>query len=157
MYQLSNIDSKEGPKFSEMSIKNTEENKRSLVMFRLFIRTLRKGFWVFTSKAHALNHVEFDKEMDVATTTMTNEVKEGYFTVFTVQGKETQRFVIELGNLTNPAFLSLLEQAREEYGFEQKGALSLPCRPQELQKILSDSKAKHAVAEGWPTTNATIY
>ncbi|XWS43563.1 hypothetical protein CRYUN_Cryun16bG0114800 [Craigia yunnanensis] len=126
-------------------------------MFRLFVGTLRKGFWVFASKAHALNHVEFDEEMDVAAT-MTNEVKEGYFTVFTVQGKETQRFVIELGNLTNPAFLSLLEQAREEYGFEQKGVLSLPCRPQELQKILSDrKKAKHAVDKGWHTTNAAIY
>ena len=124
-------------------------------MFRLFIRTLQKGFWVFASKAHALNHAEFDKEMDVSTT-MSKEVREG-FTVFTVQGKETQRFVIELDNLTNPAFLSLLEQAQEEFGFEQKGALSLPCRPQELQKILDDRKAKHAVAEGWPTTNASIY
>lgn len=111
---------------------------------------------VIASRAHALNHVGFDKEMDVATT-MAEEVSEGYFTVLTVQGNETQRFVIELDNLKDPAFLSLLEQAEEEYGFEQKGALSLPCRPQELQKILDDRKAKHAVAHGWPTTNVIMY
>lgn len=88
---------------------------------------------------------------------MAKEVREGYFTVVTSQGKETQRFVIELDNLTSPSFLSLLEQAQEEYGFEQKGALSPPCRPQELQKILDERKAKHAVSIGWPTANATIY
>ena len=59
-----------------------------------------------------------------------------------------------LDNLTNPAFLSLLDQAQEEYGFQQKGALSLPCRPQELQKILEDWKAEHADSEGWATCNA---
>ncbi|KAE8729327.1 putative SAUR-like auxin-responsive protein family [Hibiscus syriacus] len=63
-------------------------------------------------------------------------VKEGYFTVFAVKGMKTQRYVVELYNLSNPAILSLLELAREEYGFQQKGALCLPCGPRELQDIL---------------------
>ena len=138
-----------------MSIKNTEESKRSLVMFRLFIGTLRKGFWVSATSGSALNQVEFDEEMDVATT-VPDDVKEGYFTVFTVKGKETQRFVIELDNLTNPAFLSLLEQAREEYGFQQKGVLSLPCRPQELLEILEHGKANEAGAQGWTKCVASL-
>ncbi|XWS43564.1 hypothetical protein CRYUN_Cryun16bG0114900 [Craigia yunnanensis] len=80
-----------------------------------------------------INDVEFDEEINLATP-KPDDVAEGCFTVFAVQGKETQRFVIELDNLTNTAFLNLLEKAQEEYGFQQKGALSLPCRPRELQK-----------------------
>ncbi|XVF55503.1 hypothetical protein PTKIN_Ptkin06aG0041200 [Pterospermum kingtungense] len=115
-------------------------------MFRPFFRKLRKGFWVSAASiGPALN--QFDEEMDVATTTvLPDDVKEGYFTVFAVKGKETQRFVIELDNLTNPAFLSLLEMAREEYGFQQKGVLSLPCRPQELLEILKHGKVNEAAA-----------
>ncbi|XVF07858.1 hypothetical protein REPUB_Repub06bG0175900 [Reevesia pubescens] len=116
-------------------------------MFTPFFLKLRKGFWVSASRGPAFNQVEFDEEnqeMDMATTVLPDDVKEGYFTVFAVKGKETQRFVIELGNLRNPAFLSLLEQAREEYGFQQTGVLSLPCRPQELQEILEHGKVNEA-------------
>ncbi|EOY07903.1 SAUR-like auxin-responsive protein family, putative [Theobroma cacao] len=116
-------------------------------MFRPFLQKIRKGFHVSLSRGQAvINDVEVDEEINVATP-MSDDVGAGYFTVFAVQGKETQRFVIELDNLTNPAFLSLLEQAGEEYGFHQKGVLSLPCRPQELQKILQDWEAEHADTE----------
>ncbi|XVF76429.1 hypothetical protein PTKIN_Ptkin13bG0265500 [Pterospermum kingtungense] len=115
-------------------------------MFRPFLQKLRKGFHVSTSRGPAAlinDIVEFDEETNVATP-VPGDVEEGYFAVFAVQGKETQRFVIELNNLANPAFLSLLDQAEEEYGFQQNGALSLPCHPQELQKILHDWQAEHA-------------
>ncbi|OMO72468.1 Auxin responsive SAUR protein [Corchorus capsularis] len=105
-------------------------------MFTPFFQIPRKGFWVSSAaRAPSFNHYS---EFDEAVIGVPNDVKEGYFTVFAVKGTETQRFVIELNNLTNPAFLSLLEQAGEEYGFKQKGVLSLPCRPQELQAILED-------------------
>ena len=55
-----------------------------------------------------------------------------------------------------PEFLSLLDQTWEEYGFRQKGALSLPCRPHELQEILEHSKENNAGIESWTTCNATI-
>ncbi|KAG4130420.1 hypothetical protein ERO13_D09G142480v2 [Gossypium hirsutum] len=106
------------------------------MMFTPFFRKLRKGLSVSASRGPALNQEDFDEEQEVASPTVPDDVKEGYFTVFTVKGKEAQRYVIELDNLTNPGFLSLLELAREEYGFQQKGVLCLPCRPQELQDIL---------------------
>ncbi|GMI96597.1 SMALL AUXIN UPREGULATED RNA 48 [Hibiscus trionum] len=109
-------------------------------MFRTFFRKLRKGLWVSASRGPALNRVVFDGGLEVATPAVPDDVKEGYFTVVAVTRKETQRYVIELDNLTNPAFLSLLELAREEYGFQQKGVLCLPCRPQELQDILQHWK-----------------
>ncbi|KAK2654969.1 hypothetical protein Ddye_008021, partial [Dipteronia dyeriana] len=74
-----------------------------------------------------------DEELMVA-----EDVKEGNFAVFAVKGEETQRFVVELRYLTNPQFLRLLELAEEEYGFNQNGALKVPCRPQELHRILQD-------------------
>lgn len=61
------------------------------------------------------------------------ELEVAKFVVLAVNGDETQKFVVELCFLKNPEFLCLLEMAEEDYGFEQK-ALTLPCRPQELQK-----------------------
>ncbi|XVE76138.1 hypothetical protein DITRI_Ditri12bG0149200 [Diplodiscus trichospermus] len=122
-------------------------------MFMPFLQKIRKGFHVSTSGGSFSNDFEFDEDLNIAAP-LPDDVGEGYFTVFAVKGNETQRFVVELDNLTNPEFLSLLDQAQEEYGFQQKGALSLPCRPQQLQKILEDWKAEHADVEGWATCNA---
>ncbi|KAK2654970.1 hypothetical protein Ddye_008022 [Dipteronia dyeriana] len=77
-----------------------------------------------------------DDHDEVAATMVPDDVNEGHFVVVAVKGEETQSFVVELGYLKNPKFLRLLEQAEEEYGFKQNGALTLPCRPDELQKIL---------------------
>ncbi|XP_016673076.1 auxin-responsive protein SAUR36 [Gossypium hirsutum] len=108
------------------------KNRRGLMMFRPFFQKLRKGFSSSAySASPALNHSKFDEDMSV------------------VKGEETQRFLIELDHLTNPEFLSLLDQAREEYGFHQKGVLTLPCRPQELQEILRHSKGSNACTESW--------
>ncbi|KAL8496558.1 hypothetical protein ACS0TY_020302 [Phlomoides rotata] len=45
------------------------------------------------------------------------DVKEGHFAVVAVDDDELKRFVVPLTFLTQPSFLSLLEQAAEEYGF----------------------------------------
>ncbi|XP_057744495.1 auxin-responsive protein SAUR72-like [Arachis stenosperma] len=109
-------------------------------MIRAFVGSIiRKGLSVLfvairgsgSSEEHLMY---FNDEVD-------DETVEGYFTVLATKGKETRRFSVELDCLTDPAFLGLLDQAEEEYGFRQKGAISVPCRPQELQKILDDMKA----------------
>ncbi|CAL1404190.1 unnamed protein product [Linum trigynum] len=70
------------------------------------------------------------------------DVKEGHFAVLAVEGvEEPQRFVVPLTCLTHPTFLRLLEQAAEEYGFDGGrgyGALTVPCRPEELERILAE-------------------
>ncbi|KAK7345528.1 hypothetical protein VNO77_16132 [Canavalia gladiata] len=65
---------------------------------------------------------------------------EGHFVVLAKNGEETKRFVVELHYLSEPAFLGLLERAKEEYGFNQKGVLVIPCHPQELEKILEEPR-----------------
>ncbi|EOY34460.1 hypothetical protein QUC31_018426 [Theobroma cacao] len=66
------------------------------------------------------------------------DVKEGHFAVVAECGEEPRRFVVPLSYLTHPRFLMLLEQAAEEYGFDREGALAIPCRPSELERILAE-------------------
>ncbi|CAK8543880.1 unnamed protein product [Lathyrus sativus] len=65
-------------------------------------------------------------------------VPEGYFVVVAMQGEERKRFVLELEYLRDSRFMKLLEEAKEEYGYEQEGAIAVPCRPQELEKIIEN-------------------
>ncbi|TMW94534.1 hypothetical protein EJD97_010120 [Solanum chilense] len=69
-----------------------------------------------------------------------NDVKEGHFAILSVNPvEEPKRFIVELHCLTNPSFLKLLKQAENEYGFQQKGVLEVPCSAAELQEILGAS------------------
>ncbi|XP_020234412.1 auxin-induced protein 6B [Cajanus cajan] len=104
-------------------------------MFRYFVERMQKGLSLFGPRRPAFSYFS----EDCATT---DDVMEGYFVVLAIKGQETKRFIVSLEYLTDPAFLELLDEAREEYGFTQQGALALPCRPQELQKILDAPKAK---------------
>ncbi|XP_074356391.1 protein SMALL AUXIN UP-REGULATED RNA 12-like [Apium graveolens] len=70
------------------------------------------------------------------------DVKEGHFAVIAEEEDEMERFVVPLTYLSHPTFLSLLEQAADEYGFDHGGALTIPCRPADLQKILAQEMDK---------------
>ncbi|GMI71205.1 hypothetical protein HRI_000789800 [Hibiscus trionum] len=132
------------------------ESKRGLMMFLPFFEKLRKGF---SSSAHGssstLDQSKFDEDMSVGKA-VPGDVKEGYFAVSTGEGNETQRFVIELGHLTNPEFLCLLDQSQDEYGTHQKGVLSLPCQAHELEEILEHSRESNVFTESWDICNATV-
>uniref|UniRef100_A0A7N1A4K1 Small auxin up regulated protein n=1 Tax=Kalanchoe fedtschenkoi TaxID=63787 RepID=A0A7N1A4K1_KALFE len=69
-----------------------------------------------------------------------HDVKEGHFAVIAMDDRQNRatRFVIPLTCLDHPVFLTFLARAAEEYGFDGEGALTLPCRPRELERILSD-------------------
>lgn len=82
---------------------------------------------------------EFDYEVgDDESTPVPEDVKEGHFAVVAVDAEEPKRFVVPLSCLTNPTFLRLLEAAAEEYGFDHEGALTVPCRPSEIERILAE-------------------
>lgn len=70
--------------------------------------------------------------------TVPEDVKEGHFAVIAMKGEQPKRFVISLSYLSHPRFLKLLERAAEEYGFDHEGALTIPCRPSELEMILAE-------------------
>ncbi|XP_020597748.1 auxin-induced protein 15A-like, partial [Phalaenopsis equestris] len=62
------------------------------------------------------------------------DVPEGYMPVYV--GQEKRRFVIPMTYLGQPVFRLLLEKAADEFGFDQMGALTLPCEIETFKFIL---------------------
>ncbi|GFP88766.1 auxin-induced protein 10a5 [Phtheirospermum japonicum] len=59
-------------------------------------------------------------------------IPKGCFAVTVGQGDELRRFVIPVAYVNHPLFLQLLKEAEEEYGFEQKGPINIPCHVEEF-------------------------
>ncbi|WVZ05744.1 auxin-responsive protein SAUR71-like [Vigna radiata var. radiata] len=76
-------------------------------------------------------------------------VKHGHFVVIATQGWKPERFFIELGYLDHPDFVKLLEQAEEEFGFSQVGALAIPCQPDELKRIIGRENNRNKGITCW--------
>nr|GMD27247.1 auxin-responsive protein SAUR50-like [Ipomoea batatas] len=105
--------------------------KYNVMNLKTVVQMFQKSF--VPDKRSTTNHSEeFEDSKDVA-----NDVKEGHFAVMAVDDEKLKRFIVPLSCLTHPSFLRLLEKAAEEYGFEHEGALMLPCRPSELEKIIA--------------------
>lgn len=51
------------------------------------------------------------------------------------EGEEQQRFVIPVVYVNHPLFEKLLKEAEEEYGFEQKGTITIPCHVSDFQYV----------------------
>ncbi|ESR43405.1 hypothetical protein WN944_004829 [Citrus x changshan-huyou] len=59
----------------------------------------------------------------------------GFFAVYV--GEEQERFVVPTGFLSHPLFKMLLEKSYNEFGFEQKDRLVVPCSVSTFQEIVS--------------------
>ncbi|EOA32774.1 hypothetical protein CARUB_v10016084mg [Capsella rubella] len=103
--------------------------------FKIFVRKLQTCC-LFTRFSKRVGHCgEFEEEGNAAWM-IPSDVKEGHVAVIAVEGERAKRFILELEELNKPEFLRLLEQAREEFGFQLRGPLTIPCQPEEVQKIL---------------------
>lgn len=51
------------------------------------------------------------------------------------EGEEQQRFIIPVLYFSHPLFLRLLKEAEEEYGFDQKGTITIPCHVEEFRYV----------------------
>ncbi|GMN39210.1 hypothetical protein TIFTF001_008441 [Ficus carica] len=116
-----------------------EKGATTFIKLRHFVGKLRKRFSLLAATKKATD-CDFDEEELEVQTTVPDDVKEGHFAVVAVNGAEKKRFIVKIDCLNNsPTFQRLLEQAEEEYGFEQTGPLVVPCRPDDLDKILSST------------------
>nr|XP_043637632.1 auxin-induced protein 15A-like [Erigeron canadensis] len=52
-------------------------------------------------------------------------------------GEERRRFVVPTGYLSHPLFKMLLDKASDEFGFEQKNGLVVPCSVAAFQEVVS--------------------
>ncbi|KAG4982157.1 hypothetical protein AAZX31_10G053700 [Glycine max] len=102
-----------------------------MMLIRSFVGKIEKGVSHFVHRRPPLND-----HFNEATSVLPDDVMEGYFAVLAIKDGESKRFIVGLHYLNDPAFIELLDQAQEEFGFRQQGTLIVPCQPQELQKIL---------------------
>ncbi|VVA97050.1 unnamed protein product [Arabis nemorensis] len=105
---------------------------------KLFMRKLRICCLFTRVSKRVENCGEFEEEGNAATM-IPRDVKKGQVAVVAVKGERAKRFVLELKELNKPEFMRLLEQAKEEFGFQLRGPLTIPCQPEEVQKILKGS------------------
>ncbi|KAL2478653.1 Auxin-responsive protein SAUR32 [Forsythia ovata] len=63
------------------------------------------------------------------------EVPKGCLAVMVGQGEEQQRFVIPVIYFNHPLFMQLLKETEEEYGFDQKGTITIPCHVEEFRCV----------------------
>ncbi|XP_074375340.1 auxin-responsive protein SAUR71-like [Apium graveolens] len=61
-------------------------------------------------------------------------VPEGHLPVYV--GEESERFVVNAELLNHPVFMKLLNISAQEYGYEQKGVLRIPCHVLVFEKVL---------------------
>ncbi|CAI9785920.1 unnamed protein product [Fraxinus pennsylvanica] len=111
------------------------KKKNGIEMLKLVVEKLQKSLLLGGNNSSDLD--EFDEELRESKN-LPNDVKEGHFAVIAGDDDELKRFIVPLSYLTHPSFLRLLEQAAEEYGFDHEGALTFPCRPSELEHILTE-------------------
>ncbi|KAG4982152.1 hypothetical protein JHK87_026901 [Glycine soja] len=115
------------------------------MMLRTFVGKIEMGISQFVHRRPPL------KNFNESTTTsvVPDDVREGYFAVLGTKGGESKRFVVSLHYLNDPAFLGLLDQAQEEFGFRKKGALSIPCQPQEFLRVAECREEKQQSCKGY--------
>ncbi|XP_039060663.1 auxin-responsive protein SAUR32-like [Hibiscus syriacus] len=63
------------------------------------------------------------------------DIPKGCVAIMVGQGEEQQRFVIPVIYINHPLFMELLKVAEEEYGFDQKGPITIPCHVEEFRNV----------------------
>ncbi|KAA0051102.1 auxin-responsive protein SAUR71-like [Cucumis melo var. makuwa] len=61
-------------------------------------------------------------------------VPQGHVPVYV--GEEMERFVVSAQLLNHPVFIELLDKSAQEYGYEQKGVLHIPCHVLLFERVL---------------------
>ncbi|KAI4322304.1 hypothetical protein L6164_022012 [Bauhinia variegata] len=117
---------------------NNSKKKGGIVKLKVVVEMLQKRLFIQGNRRSNSCYDEWEIEEACESGYVPEDVKEGHFAVMAEDGEEPKRFVVPLSCLTHPTFLRLLEQSAEEYGFDQEGALSIPCRPSELEEILAE-------------------
>ncbi|KAL3734057.1 hypothetical protein ACJRO7_023413 [Eucalyptus globulus] len=68
-------------------------------------------------------------------------VPEGHVPVYV--GEEMERFVVIAEMLNHPVFIGLLNRSAQEYGYEQQGALRIPCHVVVFERLLECLRLGH--------------
>ncbi|KAG4978636.1 hypothetical protein JHK82_037916 [Glycine max] len=141
--------------FSVRNSSSSSSKKKSvvggIVKFKFVVEKLQKRLLMGRNKEGC--------DSSLNSSYVPEDVKEGHFAVIAEGGEEQKRFVLPLSCLTNPTILKLLEQAEEEYGFDHGGAVTIPCRPCELESILAHQWHTQTTTTGprWTCRKSMLY
>ncbi|KAG4392903.1 hypothetical protein AAZX31_04G211900 [Glycine max] len=86
------------------------------------------------------HHQQQEKKEDL------KDIPKGCLAILVGQGEEQQRFVIPVMYMNHPLFMQLLKKAEEEYGFDQKGPITIPCHVEHfrsVQGLIDKDKSLH--------------
>ncbi|KAL0344799.1 UNVERIFIED_CONTAM: Auxin-responsive protein SAUR50 [Sesamum radiatum] len=75
------------------------------------------------------------RDNDGGASSPTTTTPTGTFVVYV--GDDRQRFVVPTGYLSHPLFKILLEKAYNEFGFNQRNGLVMPCSVAAFQEVVS--------------------
>ncbi|KAJ0980422.1 hypothetical protein J5N97_008677 [Dioscorea zingiberensis] len=65
-----------------------------------------------------------------------SETPKGYVPVLVVAGERSERFMLRVELFKHPFIVALLQRAAEEFGFQQRGVIRLPCDVEEFRRAL---------------------
>lgn len=68
------------------------------------------------------------------------DVPKGHFVVYV--GENRSRYIVPISILNMPEFLSLLQQAEEEFGFDHDMGLTIPCEEHVFESLVSFLRQK---------------
>ncbi|OMO97817.1 Auxin responsive SAUR protein [Corchorus olitorius] len=85
------------------------------------------NFHLHIPHLHGFHHQHEKKEL--------KDIPKGCLAILVGQGEEQQRFVIPVIYINHPLFMQLLKEAEEEYGFDQKGPITIPCHVEEFRNV----------------------
>ncbi|OIV92508.1 hypothetical protein TanjilG_02271 [Lupinus angustifolius] len=74
-----------------------------------------------------------------------SDVPEGHVPIYV--GDEMERFVVSTELFHHPIFVKLLNQSAQEYGYEHKGVLRLPCHVIVFERVLDALLLGHDTRE----------
>ncbi|XP_057950772.1 auxin-responsive protein SAUR32 [Malania oleifera] len=91
-----------------------------------------KSFHLHFPLHHHHHHHDHQKDSNGG---ISREIPKGCLAIMVGQGEEQQRFIIPVIYVNHPLFMQLLKEAEEEYGFDQKGPITIPCHVAEFQHV----------------------
>lgn len=84
--------------------------------------------------ANVMNSGDSDEDSSCHSPEPPPDVPKGYLAVYV--GPELRRFIIPTSYLSHSLFKVLLEKAEEEFGFDNNGALTIPCEIETFKYLL---------------------
>ncbi|KAJ0547535.1 putative small auxin-up RNA [Helianthus annuus] len=127
------------PKYYQVFIGLNMFQPRFSSIKKLAKKVTRRGIHLnrekFYAKEKRLLRYHVEDRMSNTTTAAAAATPRGFLAVYV--GEERQRFVVPTSSLSHPLFKILLAKAGEEFGYEQKNGLAVPCSVAAFQEVVT--------------------